>query len=396
MIGAVCMVVHSHCPDDPRVRREAEALASRGTRVDVLCLRNPGERAAETVEGVRYLRLPVRRRRGSVVRYLLEYATFFALAAACSLWLALRRRYDVFQAHNMPDVLIFCGLPHRLRGAKLVLDLHDLMPEVYVAKYDLAERSLPVRILRAEEAASVGAADLALTTSKAFLRTLADRTGRADKLRIVLNSPDERIFPEPAAPAPRRPGAFRLVYHGTLVHRSGLDVALRAVHRVRPVVPELELSVFGDGDAEGECRRLAGELGLAGIVRFGGHRPIEEIPAHVEVADVGLVPNRENVFTARNLPTRIFEYLRMRKPVIAARTPGVEDYFGPDGLLYFRPGDPEDLARAILEAHRDPANVRAVLERGIAVYERHRWANERERYLALLEALAAGTPLPAE
>jgi glycosyltransferase involved in cell wall biosynthesis len=393
--ASVCMIVQSYCPDDPRVAREAEALAARGTRVDVLCLRDRGQRVSEVVHGVRYLRLPIRRRRGGKARYFFEYAAFFFLGFAASTVLALRRRYDIFQAHNFPDVLVFCGIAHQMRGAKIVLDLHDLMPELFMAKFGLAPTSLPARLLRFQERLSYDFADLAITTSLAFERALLERSRDGKKLCLVHNSPDERLFPEPSAPAPRRVGRFQLIYNGVIAHRSGPDVALRALAIVRPEIPGVRLEFFGSGDTLEDCVRLARELSLEDIVAFHGQIPFADMPPHIAEADLGIIPNRRNPFTSRNFPTRIFEFLRMRKPSVVAKTQGVVDYFDEDGLLYFEPGDERDLARAILEAYRDPEKTRVLLERGLHVYERYRWETEKARYLRLLDDLARGRLVPA-
>lgn len=392
MIASVCMVVHSYCPDDPRVRREAEALAAQGTRVDVICLRNEGESPRETVNGVRYIRLPVRRKRGGIVRYLIEYGAFFVASFFMASWLALKTRYDLFQAHNMPDVLVFCGVIPRLRGARIVLDLHDLVPEVYAAKYDLAPDSKALAVLRFVESVSIAAADLVITTSIAFRDTLIERGIRREKIEIVLNSPAESIFPEEEQWSGPGGDGLRLIYHGTVVHRSGLDFAIRAVAELAGEMPGLRLTICGGGDAEDDCRALAKELGVSDRVTFHGHRPIEEIPDHIREADLGLIPNRLNVFTERNLPTRIFEYLRMGRPVLVARTPGISDYFGPDDLLFFEPEDVAGLAASIRSAAESPEKVRRTLERGRAVYGRYRWAEEEGHYRAVLDAAVTGRP----
>jgi glycosyltransferase involved in cell wall biosynthesis len=396
MISSACMVVQSYCPDDPRVAREAEALAAAGTRVDVICLRKRDEAPRETVEGVCYHRLPIRRRRQGKIRYLFEYGAFFLLAFALSSALALRRKYDVFHAHNFPDFLVFCGLFHRLRGAKLILDLHDLMPELFTAKFGLRESSLSVRLLKLQERLSCAFADLAITTTLAFQRALVSRSCDEEKIRIVLNSPDERIFPEPAAHAFRSNASFRLVFNGVIAHRSGPDVVIQALALLHDEIPGARLDVLGSGDRLEHCVSLSRELGLEDSVRFLGQKPFIQMPQYLADCDVGIVPSRLNPFTAANLPTRIFEYLRMKKIAIVARTPGIQDYFGEDGLLYFAAGDPEDLARAIREAYRDPDHAQKVMERGIRIYDRYRWEREKIKFLDLVEALVRGEKLPLQ
>jgi glycosyltransferase involved in cell wall biosynthesis len=387
MVSSVCMVVQSYCPDDPRVVRQAEALAARGARVDVICLRKEGETANEVVRGVRYSRLPIRRRRGGKLRYFFEYSAFFFLAFFVSSLLALRHRYDIFQAHNLPDPLIFCGALHRLRGAKLVLDLHDPMPELFTTKFHLGEGSLAVRFLEFQEKLSIGFSHLAIVPTLAFERTLVGRSRDESKLNVVMNSPDERLFPEPPGPPPRRDGSLRLLFNGVVAYRSGPDLAIRALAIVRKELPEARLDVFGHGDSHDDCVQLSRALGLEDVVTFRGQIPLEEMPRHLQDYDLGIVANRLNPFSALAFPTRIFEYLRMRKHAIVSRTPGVVDYFGEDGLLYFDPGDEEDLARAILDAHRDPGRAHEIMERALLVYDRYRWAKERERYLDLLDGL---------
>ena len=69
----VCMITHSYYEEDPRVRREAEAVAASGRPVDVLALRRPGDRPRETIDGVEVRRLDVQRHQGaSLGAYLAE------------------------------------------------------------------------------------------------------------------------------------------------------------------------------------------------------------------------------------------------------------------------------------------------------------------------------------
>jgi hypothetical protein len=75
------------------------------------------------------------------------------------------------------------------------------------------------------------------------------------------------------------------------------------------------------------------------------------------------------------------------KRVIAPKTPGVLDYFGPEELLFFEPGDADDLAVRIEYAFRHPEDVIEIVERGQKIYQRHKWSNERLRLLGLANRL---------
>ena len=136
-MARVCMVVYSTYPADPRVRREAEALAAEGASVDVICLRDEGERGVEEVRGVRAVRLPVARSRGGGLRYAWEWGLFTVMSFAVVSWLHLVKRYHVVHVHNMPDFLVASALLPRFAGVRLVLDLHDPTPEVFMTKYGI-------------------------------------------------------------------------------------------------------------------------------------------------------------------------------------------------------------------------------------------------------------------
>jgi hypothetical protein len=127
-----CMVVHAYYPlGETRVEREALALIEQGYEVDVLCLRDQDEPAQEVTDGVNIYRLSVKRHRGrGPALQMLEYLAFFILVMAKLFVLHRQRRYGVVQAHNLPDFLVFSALWPKLTGARVILDLHDLMPEL--------------------------------------------------------------------------------------------------------------------------------------------------------------------------------------------------------------------------------------------------------------------------
>ena len=79
-VSRVCIIRHYYYPEDPRSRREAEALAAAGHHVDLLALRKPGEPVREVINGVHVRRLPVQHYRGSLLHYVYEYGAFFTLS----------------------------------------------------------------------------------------------------------------------------------------------------------------------------------------------------------------------------------------------------------------------------------------------------------------------------
>jgi glycosyltransferase involved in cell wall biosynthesis len=380
----VAVVLFSYYPADPRPRRAAEALVREGMKVDLICLREAGTDAKlEMVNGVDVRRVPLRRRRGGVLGYLLQYGTFLTMALGILAARSLARRYDVVHVHNMPDILVLSALIPKLLGAKVVLDLHDPMPELMMTIFHLDRESGVVRMLRRLEKWSIRWADLVLTTNLAFETLFVSRNCPPKKIRIVMNSPDERIFCiRPVGPGTVTSQAsgkpFVVMYHGSLLERNGVDLAVEALARVLQSVDNVELRIYGAPTPFLEqVMESVRARGLTAAVRFFGAKQLEEIVEAIKDCDVGVIPNRRSIFTEINMPTRIFEYLAIGKPVIAPRTAGILDYFDEDSLILFELGDADDLAQKIQDTWADPRKVAAIARRGQEVYRAHAWRHER-------------------
>jgi glycosyltransferase involved in cell wall biosynthesis len=280
----------------------------------------------------------------------------------------------------------------RLLGARVILDLHDPMPELFAALFDASPESFALRFLKRMEKWSMGFADLVLTPNQAFKELFVSRGCPAEKIEIVMNSPQTDIFHErkvnvpPAVVCGARP--FLLMYHGLLVERHGLDLAIATVAALRLRIPQTELHIYGaQTDFVKASLRLVRLWNLEEMVFYHGFKSLPEIADAIAPIDLGVVPNRLNPFTRINLPTRIFEYLAMGKAVIAPRTKGIQDYFKEDELLFFEPGNVDDLARGIEWVYHNPCETRSMVARGRKVYERHTWDFEQDRFTGLVEGL---------
>ncbi len=387
-----CMVVHAYYPlSETRVEREAQALIGRGYDVDVICLRANGEPAVESVEGVTVYRLPVQRHkgRGLAVQFL-EYLAFFALAFAKLIALHRRRRYRVVQAHNLPDFLVFAALWPKLAGARVILDLHDLMPEFYAARFKSGPTGWPVRLVRWQEQLSCRFADHVITVSEHWRQALVERGVPALKCSVVMNVADERIFHLPENDHLRSPNdsKFRLIYHGTIVERYGLDLAIQAIDQVRHEIPNIHLTILGKGDYVDTLIRMTQELHLDDhITIYDEMRPAQELPRIIRIADVGIVPYRNDVFTDGLLPTKIMEYAALGLPAIAARTTAIAAYFSNTMAEFFEPGDVNDLSHCIRTLYKSPERLVELAQGSKKFNERFNWTRIGAEYVALVERL---------
>ncbi|MGO9008530.1 MAG: glycosyltransferase [Bryobacteraceae bacterium] len=388
------MVTFSPYPADPRPRRAVDALLKEGATVDLICLGDTGAPRRESVAGLDVFRIPIMHHRGGKVTYACEYSAFILASATILALRAVKRRFDLVHVHNMPDILVVSALVPKALGARVLLDLHDPMPELMTTIFNLDRDRLTVRLIQRLEKWSIARANLVVTVNVACKRIFAARSCHSEKIGIVMNAPDGEIFPfrrpRTRLADERTAGPFVIMYHGSLVERNGLDLAVEALTQVRAAVPTAELRIYGRKTPFLE-RVIDGarNKGLEDCVHYLGPRRLEDLVREIEGCDVGVIPNQRNSFTDINTPTRIFEYLALGKPVIAPRTLGIQDYFSPESLLFFESGNADELARQIEYVFFHPNEALKTAERGQEVFLAHTWAQERETLVNLVRGLLA-------
>jgi glycosyltransferase involved in cell wall biosynthesis len=389
----VALLSHSYYEEDPRVRRQAEALAAAGWSVDVFALRRPGEPAAGVLEGVRVERLDVRRHQGAgVPTYLAEYSAFFVRAAAALARAQRRRHYRLVQVATLPDWLVFAALPERLVGVPLLLDLHEAMPEFFRSRFPGAANPLAYRLLRLQERLSLAAATHLLTVNEALRERLLGLGVAPDGVTVIRNSPALARF-DPAALPGRdfmADGTLRLVYAGAVTPMYELDVVLEGLARLRTLRPGLPLAleVYGRGDSRAALTAAVARLGLEDAVTFHGRIPLEVVPAAIAAADVGLAPTRRDPFTEMSLSTKLFEYAAMGKPIVCSDLPLVASMLGRDALWAYPAGDAAGFAAALAALMDKPLEREARAARALVRTRELAWEHEAVRYVALLERFA--------
>ncbi len=382
-----CMVVISYYPlAETRVQREAEALVAQGYDVDVLCLRGPGESPEERYRSVQIYRLPVKRKKGKLFVQLLNYVHFFVLALWTLTRLHLSQRYDTIQVHNLPDFLVFCAVIPKLMGLPIILDLHDLMPEFYAGRFGNNKTWLR-RFVLWQERLSCRFADHVITVSEHWRQSLIERGVPPEKCSVVMNVADTNIFHPPAQEPPAHIDRFRLIYHGTIVYRYGLDLAIQAVDRVRHDIPNIELILLGAGDYVSDLVDMVRERDLEDYVIFEAKRPAEALSRIILSADLGIVPYRNDVFTDGLLPTKLMEYAALGLPAIAARTTAIEAYFKDTMVEFFEPEDVDDLARCICMLYENSERLTELARGSEKFNRRYNWTDVSAEYVALVERL---------
>ena len=388
----IAIVTHSVVEEDPRIRRESEALAAAGWEVDVFCLRGPGDDAL-AAQGIRLVGLDVARHQGAGIgTYLREYLSFLIRSGWALVRAHPRRRYRVVQVAAPPDPLIVAGLPLRLVGVPLILDLHEATPEFFKTRFSRASGRVSNRLLHLAERFSIGLARVAISVNRARHERLLRLGYDPAKLRIVSNGPSLTRFE--GAPTAERgfmaDGTLRIVYTGAVTPLYELDVVLRAIarlHEERPTLP-IVFEVFGRGDVGPVLEALALERGLGDRLVLHGRIPLDAIPAALAAADIGVSPVQRNPFTEISMPTKALEYAVMGKPVIAADLPAAREHFDERMLYWYASGDVGSMARAIVRIVDDRPGRESAVRLAAERARELSWEREAPEYVALVESVA--------
>jgi glycosyltransferase involved in cell wall biosynthesis len=352
----ICMVAYTNYLSDARPRREAEALTRRGDQVDFIALGEKDRPALEIVQGVRVFRVKqLRYRGGGGLSYGLAYLRFLLTATLKLLSLFRKERYDFVYVHTMPDLIVLVGLIPRLFGARIILDIHDMMPELYESKFGITEKHPLIRLLAFQEQLSIRLADKVICVHDPHRDVLVRRGAPIGKITVIPNVPDALVFRKDGPPA-ESAGAFRIVYHGTIARRLGLDLAVRAFAKVADACPGAVFEIFGDGDAGQDLEDQIAASGIKDRVHFSRKMfRVESVAQMIQGASVGLVPNRRDVATDYMLPVKLLEYVHLGIPVIAPRLLAIQYYFSEHQVAFYEPGDVDGLAACIQRLYANPA-----------------------------------------
>jgi glycosyltransferase involved in cell wall biosynthesis len=346
---------HEHDVVGGFLLRLAVALRGEGVEVTAVAPAAPGLAAAERLAGVavrRYRYAPGRAQRlayaGEMHRRAASPGGAVALAGLLGAGaVAVRsagRGADLVHAHwwfpgGVQALLARTGLP-------LVTTLHGT--DVRLARSRPAGRAACARVLRRSAVVTAVSGWLA---------------GQAVAIAPGLPAPrvapmpvDETAFRPPAGDRPRE----ELLFVGRLDRQKGAEVALRAAAELRGAAAGLPLRLVGDGPSLADLRRLAGELGLAGRVRWESQLPQAELAARYRRAVALLVPGQDE-----GLGLAAVEAQLSATPVVAAASGGLLDVVtdGQTGVT-FPPGDPAALARAIETLLADPATAARLADAG--------------------------------
>jgi glycosyltransferase involved in cell wall biosynthesis len=390
------MVAYTFYERDNRVMRYAETLAKRGNQVDVISLHMSGLQDAGVRNGVRVLHVQERAvNERNQITYLIRVFLFFLRAMIRLSINHIRKPYQLVHVHSVPDFLVFTAWLPRLMGAKIILDIHDPLPEFYANKFHCREESRIFKFMMWVEKFSCALAHHVILPNHIWLERVRSRSVSPSKSSVILNYPDPSIFYRRGRS--RHDDRFIMIYPGTLGLHQGVDVAIRALAKVKDVIPQVDFHIYGIGRAMEALIKLTNELGMADRVVFHPFLPIWEIAKVMENADLGVVPKLSDPFGNEAFSTKTLEFMALGVPVLISNT-AVDRYYFNDRIATFaRSGDENDLAAKMVQLVRDDEARRKQVENANEFIQQNTWDVKKNKYLKLVGKLTGmNVSAPAE
>ncbi len=384
----VCMLVHNTYETDNRVRRYAEALAKRGDQVEVIALTGGNAPlVSEEINGVTVFRVQnrVRNERGKwtyawrLLRFLLVSSIFMTKRHH-------RVKYDVVHVHNLPDFLVFAAWYPKMTGARIILDIHDIVPELFANKFDARPGNLYIALLKFIEKASAAFVDYVIVSNHLWYEKLLSRSVPKEKCSVFLNHVDPGLFYR--RQRTRTDDRIIVIFPGSFQWHQGLDIAIEAFALVQKRVANCEFHIYGGGDEKTELIALTEKLGLNGKVKILGSAPLETIADLISNADLGVVPKRADSFGNEAYSTKIMEFMSQGVPVVVSRTKIDNFYFDNSVVRFFTSGDVKALAEAMCEVIDNTALREKLIAGGYRYVDLHSWDRRKHEYLNLVDTLS--------
>ena len=382
----ICMLVYSFYESDNRVMRYARALVERGDEVDVIALSSGDDQPRfEVLDKVNVHRIQRRdRNEKGKFSYLYRLLKFCVKSSLCLSRLQLKRKYDLVHVHNVPDFLVFSALLPKLTGAKIILDIHDILPEFFANKFRRSEDSFYVNLLRLMEYVSAGFADHVIISNHLWRDKITLRSVPADKCTVFINHVDTTVF---NCARNRNDSRFIIIYHGGLQRHQGLDLAISAFARIHEQAPRAQFHIYGGGNVKPDLEALVAKLGLAGKVLFFEAMPMRKIAEVVANADLGVVPKRADSFGNEAFSTKIMEYMAEGVPAVVSKTKVDRYYFNDSIVRFFESGNENELAAAMLTLINNPESRAKLALNAREFVAQNSWDVKKHEYLHLVDSL---------
>lgn len=385
-ITNVCILMYRPAPQDFRRLVVTNSIYKRYKNVSVLCTKQKGQRKKITIDGVCYHRLPIiSNRGGNMIIKLFNFIFFSILSFVALSQLYTKKRCQIIHVHNPPDFIILAAVPFKIFfGTKIILDLHDMLAEAVSSNFEVDENHIFVRIARLIERLAIKCSDAIICTNTYDKEIILSRNNiEPEKIFVVMNSPDLKLFKVEHFGKEDfgLENKFIVLFEGTIWKRRGIQTVIEAVEKLKDKIP-IYFVILGDGPDLEYLQNIVDNKNLNDFIEFTGWVDLKTLSEYISTSDVCIIPFLKTKVNERGVPNKLFEYIVHEKLVIASRLTGMSLTFSDDEVLFFEPGNANDLAEKILWCYDNPREIKKMVEHAKQRYEKkYTWDKvEKELY----------------
>lgn len=403
------MFVSNLYPHDPRVRKEANALTALGYSVTVIAFHDKSQPYYEEIDGVRIYRIPdlvlfkkvnnrsknviarIWTKAKTVIGYGFEYFYFTFATLILSLYILVRRGFDVVHMHNPPDTLSIVGIIYKVLRKKYVFDHHDISPELYLTRVS-GKKDIAYSVLISMEKLSCKCSDIVISTNESYKRIVMDRHHiGAEKIHIVRNNPKiDDCNMESSGLKGDDADKKEILFIGAINPQDGVHELLKVMVHLVYVLKETNVicNIVGGGDSLDSAKKFAEEMQLSQYVHFAGViHDRNTVKKYLNRSLIGVEPAPLNAANEHSTFIKVMEYMASRTPVVAFDLKETR-YSADGGAILVEPGDIPAFANAIQKLLHDKELRTQMGNRGFQrVQEELNWQKSIDNLSTAYQAL---------
>lgn len=304
-------------PFDRRVWQEANTLRDHGAKVSIICPKMKGyDKSYECINDIEIYRHPLPIEGKGVTGYLAEYTTALFWEFFLSMKIFFKKKFQVIQGCNPPDLIFLVAFFYKLLGVKYVFDHHDINPELYIAKYN--KKGFFYKFLLLAERLTFATADYSIATNESY-KEIAIRRGKmkADKVQVVRSGPKlDRLKPGAGNIKYKNDRNYLIGYVGVIGEQEGLDLLLESAKIITENRSDVQFAIIGDGTELSRIKEITSAMGLHEYIDFYGRVDDLTMVEILNTSDVCVNPDRPTVMNNLSTMNKIMEYMALKKPVV--------------------------------------------------------------------------------
>lgn len=379
------MVAYAEYFNDARIKGYVNSLLKEGFSVDVFCLFDNYSNSVSKKN--LFIKFLGKKYQGESKKlYLFSYLLFLLKVFFYLTIHNFKKRYPVIHVHNQPDFLVFSAIIPKLMGSKLILDLHDIMMAGVFTKFNSSQESKLFKLMKFQTKISVAFCDVLFCADHSQQEFLLSNGIRKKDFFVFLNLPNEEFFKRRKIRVDSN-NVTKIVNHGTISHRLGLDILVKAVENASKNI-NVTLTLIGGGEQKSELIDYCKKQGIFNkIVFFRDFIPVEQLQAEIEDFDIGVISMRSNpVYERCMLPVKLLEYAYIGIPVITSDLYGIRKYFSDEMVEYFPPDDVNELTNKIICLSKNNKRKVELINNAFKFFENYNWNKQEKKYLEIIDS----------